>query len=272
MQTNAKEAPPDPKQQLKKLWRLFLADCKEIGNVQPFRGFFASCLLCFVSLAIYLLCALCLALALDMITEKNITSWYQYRGIPFPLFSGMADGWMFLSLFLSVWAGCFGLGVGHDITKRIFPKRIRYASYATIAFIVMVYLLVCKPRDAQLMFWILAHATFFGIGLLMLLHKEKLEHSLLDEIRAKRTEILAIAERCGLKDIKIFGSVARGEERPDSDVDFLVTADPNSAKGIETFGFPGDVASLIGRKVDMVFEKGLRPTVRKYVMQDVVPL
>jgi predicted nucleotidyltransferase len=95
---------------------------------------------------------------------------------------------------------------------------------------------------------------------------------LLDEIRAKRTEILAIAERCGLTDIKIFGSVARGEERPDSDVDFLVTADPKNIKGIETFGFPSDVAALIGRKVDMVFEKGLRPTVRKYVIKDMVPL
>lgn len=95
---------------------------------------------------------------------------------------------------------------------------------------------------------------------------------LLDEIRAKRTEILAIAERCGLKDIKIFGSVARGEERPDSDIDMLVTSIPHSSLGIETFDFPVEVEEMFGRHVDMLFESGLHPTVRKYVMQEVVPL
>jgi uncharacterized protein len=97
--------------------------------------------------------------------------------------------------------------------------------------------------------------------------------TLLDEIRAHREEILAIAQQCGLKDIKIFGSVARGEETPESDVDFLVTAIPDLELCLETFGFPSDVSDILGgRKVDMVFEPGLNPIVRKYAMKDAVPL
>nr|WP_084417697.1 nucleotidyltransferase domain-containing protein [Chrysiogenes arsenatis] len=45
---------------------------------------------------------------------------------------------------------------------------------------------------------------------------------LLDELRTKKSAIISVAARYGARRIRIFGSVARGEERPDSDVDFLV--------------------------------------------------
>jgi len=96
--------------------------------------------------------------------------------------------------------------------------------------------------------------------------------SLLDELKKRREEILAIAKARGLTDIKIFGSVARGEERPDSDIDILVTSIPNSEHGLETFGFPIELEEMLGRKVDMVFEKGLYHVFRDEVLQEAKPL
>ncbi len=78
--------------------------------------------------------------------------------------------------------------------------------------------------------------------------------SLLDEMRARRAEILAAAERCGLMNIRVFGSVARREEDEKSDIDLLVDVIPESTKGWEVFGFPMDVEDMFGRKVDMVFD------------------
>jgi predicted nucleotidyltransferase len=96
---------------------------------------------------------------------------------------------------------------------------------------------------------------------------------LFDELKKRREEILAIARQCGLTNIKVFGSVARGEERPDSDIDFLVTSDPNSPhKGLDVFGFPVEMEELLGRKVDMVFEKGLYHVIRDDVLSEAKPL
>lgn len=97
--------------------------------------------------------------------------------------------------------------------------------------------------------------------------------AVMDEIVANREEILRIAAKCGLKDIKIFGSVARGEETEDSDVDFLVTSDPDSSVGgWAPFGFPVEVEEIIGRRVDMVFEKGLYHMIRDRVLNEARPL
>lgn len=96
---------------------------------------------------------------------------------------------------------------------------------------------------------------------------------LLHELQKRREEILAIARQCGLTNIKVFGSVARGDEKPDSDVDFLVTSDPTSPhKGIDVFGFPIEMEKLLNRKVDMVFEKGLYHVIRDDVLSEAKPL
>ena len=74
---------------------------------------------------------------------------------------------------------------------------------------------------------------------------------MLDEIRAKRDEIYAIARRHKAEKLWVFGSCARKEERPDSDVDFLV----KFGDGIglfELFDFEGEMASEVGRKVDLI--------------------
>lgn len=90
-------------------------------------------------------------------------------------------------------------------------------------------------------------------------------------LEAYRTEIREIAERHGAKSIRVFGSVARGDARPDSDVDFLVTV-----KGPTSPWFPGglvaDLEELLGRRVQVVTEDGLHDLLRDQVLSEAVPV
>jgi predicted nucleotidyltransferase len=87
----------------------------------------------------------------------------------------------------------------------------------------------------------------------------------------KKAEILEIARKHGVKDIRVFGSVARGEATEKSDVDFLIQAGPKV-----TPWFPGglvaDLEDLLSRKVDVVTEKGLHPYLRDRVLKEAMPL
>ena len=91
---------------------------------------------------------------------------------------------------------------------------------------------------------------------------------LLEEYRA---EIMAIARCHGVASIRVFGSVARGEAGPDSDVDLLVTI-----SGQTSPWFPGglvaDLEDLLGRSVQVVTEQGLHDLLREQVMAEAVPL
>jgi predicted nucleotidyltransferase len=94
---------------------------------------------------------------------------------------------------------------------------------------------------------------------------------LLEQLRAQKSELLSLAERCGLGNIKVFGSVARGEETPESDIDFLV----DYRTGSDPLGFvdfQDAVSVLTKRKVDIVFEKGLSHLLRDRIHQEAVPL
>ncbi len=95
---------------------------------------------------------------------------------------------------------------------------------------------------------------------------------LFDELKKRREEILAIARQCGLTNIKVFGSVARGEERPDSDIDFLVSKIPNVKTTWGYIGFKADVEELLGRKVDVAIDTHVYPLMREGVFQDAKPL
>lgn len=87
----------------------------------------------------------------------------------------------------------------------------------------------------------------------------------------KRDEILRIAERHGAYNVRVFGSVARGEAGPDSDVDLLIDVGEKTSSW-----FPGglvlDLEELLGRRVDVVEEVALRPELRPYVLRDAKPL
>ena len=74
---------------------------------------------------------------------------------------------------------------------------------------------------------------------------------MLDEIRAKRDEIYAIARRHKAEKLWAFGSCARREESPDSDVDFLVKFDP-SVGHKDYVAIEQGLSSLLGRAVDIV--------------------
>jgi predicted nucleotidyltransferase len=90
-------------------------------------------------------------------------------------------------------------------------------------------------------------------------------------LKSKREEILQIAARHGAYNVRVFGSVARGDARPDSDVDFLVDAGPDT-----TPFFPGglivDLEDLLGRRVEVATERGLRERIRDSVISEAVPL
>ena len=66
----------------------------------------------------------------------------------------------------------------------------------------------------------------------------------------------------------LFGSYARGEERPDSDVDIMVVLDRSKPVGLKFFGMWGDLEQLLGRQVDLVTEKALLPFARESVNRD----
>jgi predicted nucleotidyltransferase len=87
-------------------------------------------------------------------------------------------------------------------------------------------------------------------------------------LQEKRQDILAIAAKRGAFNVRIFGSVARGEETEKSDVDFLVDYD---LKQISPW-FPGgllmDLQDLLGCKVDIVTEKGLSHLIKEKVLSE----
>ena len=90
-------------------------------------------------------------------------------------------------------------------------------------------------------------------------------------IREKRDDILRIAGKHGACNVRVFGSAARGEAGPDSDVDLLVDVLP-----VHSAWFPGgllaDLEELLGRKVDVVEPDGLHWYIRDKVLSEAVPL
>jgi len=93
----------------------------------------------------------------------------------------------------------------------------------------------------------------------------------IENLVQKRDEILRIAEQHGAYNVRLFGSVARGEAGPDSDVGLLIDAGDKVSSW-----FPGglvlDLEELLGRRVDVVEEVALRPELRPYVLREARPL
>ena len=87
----------------------------------------------------------------------------------------------------------------------------------------------------------------------------------------QRQEILALAARHGAKSIRVFGSVVRGEADEQSDVDFLVDMEPGRSL-MDMGGLLMDLQELLGCKVDVVSEKGLRQRIRERVLKEAMPL
>jgi uncharacterized protein len=90
-------------------------------------------------------------------------------------------------------------------------------------------------------------------------------------LKEKREEILAIAAKHGAYNVRVFGSAARGEAGPESDLDVLVELQPDRSL-LDLGGFLADLEDLLGCKVDVVTERGLRSRLRDRVLQEAVPL
>jgi len=92
-----------------------------------------------------------------------------------------------------------------------------------------------------------------------------------DIIEKKRDEILNIASRHGASRVRVFGSVSRSEAGPESDIDFLVELEPGRTL-LDHAALYLELKQLLGREVDVVTEKGLRPGIRERVLKEAVPL
>ena len=101
------------------------------------------------------------------------------------------------------------------------------------------------------------------------LKREGHEMTMLDLIHEKREAIRRIAAEHGALSIRVFGSVARGEAGPESDVDFLVEVGPNTSSWFPA-GLIVDLEDLLGRRVQVVVERALHDDLRRRVLQEAV--
>ena len=90
-------------------------------------------------------------------------------------------------------------------------------------------------------------------------------------LKGKREQILKIAAKHGARKVWVFGSVARGEADERSDVDFLVEMEPGRSL-LDMGGLLMELRELLGRDVDVVTERGLKPRIRARVLREAVAL
>ena len=87
----------------------------------------------------------------------------------------------------------------------------------------------------------------------------------------KRDEIHRIAQKHGAYNVRAFGSVVRGEETKDSDIDLLVETKKETSSWFPA-GLILELEKLLGRRVEIVTNKALNPDIREYVLNEATPL
>lgn len=90
-------------------------------------------------------------------------------------------------------------------------------------------------------------------------------------IRSKREEILSIAAHYGARNVRLFGSAARGDARPGSDIDILVEWEPGRSL-LDHVALMQDLADLLGVKVDVVTRDALHRYIRDEILAEARPL
>lgn len=90
-------------------------------------------------------------------------------------------------------------------------------------------------------------------------------------LHEKREVILQLAAKYGAQRVRVFGSVARGEARPDSDIDLLVDM-PADHSLLDRIALLQDLEEMLKRKVDVATERVLRPDIRERVLREAIPL
>ena len=92
-----------------------------------------------------------------------------------------------------------------------------------------------------------------------------------DFIKQQRKEILRISSSHGAKNVRVFGSVARGDEEVDSDVDILIELEAGRSL-LDLAGLSIDLQQLLGRKVDVVTEKSLHWYIKDKIINEARPI
>src|SRR4051794_15535403 len=88
-------------------------------------------------------------------------------------------------------------------------------------------------------------------------------------VQVDEQRLADLCRRYRVQELSLFGSMARGDNRPDSDIDILVVFQPNAKVGlIEYARLMSELSDLMGRKVDLVSKPGLKPLIRDAVLQD----
>lgn len=95
--------------------------------------------------------------------------------------------------------------------------------------------------------------------------------TLAERVREKRAEILAIAAKHGARNVRVFGSVARGDADEQSDVDFLAEFDLDRSL-LDHAALLLELQELLGCPVDVVNERGLKPRFRNRALAEAMPL
>ena len=95
---------------------------------------------------------------------------------------------------------------------------------------------------------------------------------LLDELQARKTDIAALCQQYGAKRLRVFGSVARREERPDSDVDFIVELPRGYDMFAQRLPLIEQLSNLINRRVEVIPEHELNRHIRDQALQEAVEL
>lgn len=93
-----------------------------------------------------------------------------------------------------------------------------------------------------------------------------------DLLQDQRDAIVEIADKHGAYNVRVFGSVARGEATADSDIDLLIDYDLERITPWFPAGLMLDLEKLLNRKVDVVSEKSLHYFLRDRILQEAVPL
>ena len=95
---------------------------------------------------------------------------------------------------------------------------------------------------------------------------------LLDELRARKSAIAALCNQFGARRMRVFGSVARGEERPDSDVDILVEFPRGYDLIAQRLPLTERLAELLQRRVELIPEHELSRHIREQALQEAIEL
>jgi uncharacterized protein len=93
----------------------------------------------------------------------------------------------------------------------------------------------------------------------------------IEKLHEQRDAVLEVARRHGVTSVRVFGSVARGEDSAKSDIDLLVTTGPKVSPWFPA-GLVLDLEQLLGRHIDVVTETGLNPLLRDQVLSEAVAL